>query len=209
MLATLLESQTRHQRSAAQVLVSIAAHTALIGAALYATANARSKPERPAQQLDLRLVYNEPAPRKSSMPGTSGQRRNESRPADAWRRVTIPIDVSRIGITAPVLDPEAIVGTGIADLPRGNFGREVSPVYSGEPMRAEQVEKQAALAPGNSAPRYPEALRVAGVEGQVVATFIIGADGRYEQGSLRFLKSDNPLFERAVQTALLRMRFLA
>jgi hypothetical protein len=44
MLETLLESKARSERSVAGAIVSVTAHTALIAAALYATAQARVQP---------------------------------------------------------------------------------------------------------------------------------------------------------------------
>jgi protein TonB len=49
---------------------------------------------------------------------------------------------------------------------------------------------------------------VAGVEGQVIAVFVVDEDGRAEEGSVRFVRSDNRLFEDAVKLALRRMRFI-
>jgi protein TonB len=210
MLATLLESKARRERSTGQLLVSVAAHTAIIGAALYATATAGSRPASSA--VDLRLVYAGVPPRRSLAPAAATPRKSTApSPSSSWSLITrtIPIDVSGIKTSVPTFDPSAIAGTALAGLPLGNsVGDPVPVVYAGEAMRAEQVEKPAALAPGNSPPRYPEALRASGVEGQVIASFIISAEGRYEEGSLRFVKSGNPLFERAVQAALPRMRFV-
>jgi protein TonB len=209
MLATLLESKSRRERSAGQFLVSVAAHTAMIGAALYATASARNKPPATsAEHIEWPMVYHSSAPTRLTTKASSA--RSNSVASTRWNAITrsIPIDVSAIPIHVPTFDPTAVAGTALADLPHGTGLRDPATVYNGEAMRAEQVEKQAGLAPGNAPPRYPEVLRASGIEGQVVATFIISAEGRYEEGSLRFVKSDNPLFERAVQVALVRMRFV-
>jgi protein TonB len=79
---------------------------------------------------------------------------------------------------------------------------------AGTVLSAEQVERQASLAPGNVAPRYPESLRNAGVEGRVMATFVVDVSGRAEDTTVRFARSDNGLFEDAVRGALRRMRFI-
>jgi protein TonB len=76
------------------------------------------------------------------------------------------------------------------------------------PFLADQVEKQVFLEPGSKPPRYPEALRAAGVEGRVVALFVVSERGLVEEGSIRILHSDNPLFDEAVTIALGRMRFV-
>ncbi|HEU4748165.1 MAG TPA: energy transducer TonB, partial [Gemmatimonadaceae bacterium] len=77
-----------------------------------------------------------------------------------------------------------------------------------QPFSAEHVERQAYLAEGGVAPRYPHSLRAAGIEGQVTALFVVSEAGRVEPGTLRFTRSDNPLFEAAVKDALERMRFI-
>jgi protein TonB len=63
------------------------------------------------------------------------------------------------------------------------------------------------LISGSAAPRYPESLRIAGVEGKVVAQFVVDFEGRVEDGTVRIVRSDNSLFDEAVRAALTRMRF--
>ena len=71
-----------------------------------------------------------------------------------------------------------------------------------------QVEK-AVEKIGGEAPEYPLSLRTSGVEGQVLAQFVVNESGRYEPGSLKILESSNPAFTAAVKDALPRMRFSA
>ncbi len=71
-----------------------------------------------------------------------------------------------------------------------------------------QVEKPVAKI-GGDAPEYPSSLRESGVEGRVLAQFVVGENGRYEGGSLKILDSSNPAFTAAVKDALPRMRFSA
>ena len=70
-----------------------------------------------------------------------------------------------------------------------------------------QVESPVTPAAGTSAPRYPDALRKAGVEGEVLASFVVGETGQVEPGSLEVLKSSDDLFTQAVARALPQMRF--
>jgi TonB family protein len=70
-----------------------------------------------------------------------------------------------------------------------------------------QVEKTASPMPGNPAPRYPDVLRQANVEGEVLAQFVLGADGRPDMTSFKVLKSSHDLFSAAVMGALPNMRF--
>lgn len=61
--------------------------------------------------------------------------------------------------------------------------------------------------PGTGNLRYPDMLRSANVEGEVFAQFVVDADGRYETGTFKVLKSSHELFTEAVKTALPNMRF--
>jgi protein TonB len=58
-----------------------------------------------------------------------------------------------------------------------------------------------------STPKYPEALRSVGVEGNVTMRFIVGADGRVEPGSINVLSTPHKLFADAVRAALLNTRY--
>jgi protein TonB len=75
-------------------------------------------------------------------------------------------------------------------------------------FRGDQVEKQVSLISGSVSPIYPEALRMAGRGGKVVAQFVVDEDGRVEEKTLKFVRSDNVLFDEAVRSALPRMRFV-
>jgi outer membrane biosynthesis protein TonB len=59
-------------------------------------------------------------------------------------------------------------------------GRAVTsrPVYvpAGTTFLEFQVESAVTPAPGSEAPRYPDALRSAGVEGEVLAQFVVGPE---------------------------------
>jgi TonB family protein len=71
-----------------------------------------------------------------------------------------------------------------------------------------QVEQPVAKI-GGDAPEYPQSLRESGVEGRVLAQFVVGENGRYQGGSLKILDSSNPAFTAAVKDALPRMKFSA
>jgi periplasmic protein TonB len=98
-------------------------------------------------------------------------------------------------------------GSGTIGPTGGNSG-EAATAPTGGTFRADQVEKQVSVVPGSPPPRYPEILRSSGVEGQVTALFVVDETGRAEEDSVRFVRSDNPLFENAVKQALHRMRFV-
>jgi len=83
------------------------------------------------------------------------------------------------------------------------------PVYvpAGTTFMEFQVESAVTPAPGSAAPRYPDALRSAGVEGEVLAQFVVGPDGLADVETFKVLSSSNDLFTTAVRTALPNMKF--
>lgn len=204
MLATLLESKPKKERTRAGVALSVGAHSILIGAALYATAQAR--PETSKSTEMVRPVYFPPAMQltHSQTPATNGSR------APVFRFVVPTIDMS-----VPTVEIPATLSRP-GDFPAGGvFGPAVDGPPNGNPepgdnapFLAAQVEKQVSLAPGSKPPRYPETLRAAGIEGRVVAAFVVSDLGLVEEGSIKILSSDNPLFNDAVKSALGRMRFV-
>ena len=56
-------------------------------------------------------------------------------------------------------------------------------------------------------PRYPEAMRRAGVEGDVVVKFIVDTTGRVDMGSLEVLRSTHDAFTAAARETLAKLRF--
>jgi len=70
-----------------------------------------------------------------------------------------------------------------------------------------QVEKPAKPAPGNKAPRYPDLLRSSGIEGEVLAQFVLDTTGFADMSSFKVLKSTHDLFTAAVRGSLPTFRF--
>ena len=72
-----------------------------------------------------------------------------------------------------------------------------------------QVEKPVSRAPGSVNPRYPSILKMAGVEGEVLAQYVVDETGMVMPGTLKILKSTHALFVQAIKDALPDMRFVA
>jgi TonB family protein len=70
-----------------------------------------------------------------------------------------------------------------------------------------QVERAASPLPTDKAPRYPDALRAANVEGEVIAQFIVNEDGRADMGSFNVVRSSNDQFTNAVRLSMSFLRF--
>jgi protein TonB len=203
MLNRLLESKANHERSLGGAAASVTAHTALIGLAIYATAHARVQPEQPRQVVGPFYFAVPKAPAASTpVPGT---------PSNTIKRRLLFVNPTMSITIAPVDIPLTTAGTadfrlealgGGVSLGAGTTGAEDNATF-----RADQVENRVSLVPGGAPPRYPEALRMAGVEGQVVAQFVVDVGGRVEEGTVKLVRSDNPLFDESVRAALARMRF--
>lgn len=83
-----------------------------------------------------------------------------------------------------------------------------APPRSGEPYLEIHVEKPVAPRPGGCHPVFPDKQRRQGMEGQVVARFIVDTVGRVEKKSLVIVSSTHPVFARAVRKSLDCMRFV-
>ncbi|MEP6620107.1 MAG: M56 family metallopeptidase [bacterium] len=69
------------------------------------------------------------------------------------------------------------------------------------------IDKEAQQVPGTGQVQYPPSLRAAGVSGEVLAQFVVEQDGKIMEGSLKILRSSDPLFTEAVREALPALRF--
>jgi protein TonB len=159
-------------------------------------------------QEAIRTVYFPP-----SVPPNPSTRPEQPRRIVVAQPVPLPIDMRPLNLNLPPIDIKNVASTPV-DFPRQTIGGETrgnpasDPVPTGGVFNAEQVERQVLFVAGSGAPRYPEALRSSGVEGRVVTLFVVDEKGRAEADSVRFLSSDNALFEDAVRRALPRMRFI-
>lgn len=206
MLETLLESKAKSERSVAGAIVSVTAHTALIATALYATAQARVQPAEFPKAISPVYFHIPKSPVSTAPPTTTRQ------PVPSGPRLTfvaprldlhVPaVDITDLATTPSDFQPNSITAAG------SSSGGEATAGLVGAPFTPDQVERQAALAPGNAPPKYPDILRSSGVEGQVTAVFVVDEKGRAEQASIRFVHADNQLFQDAVRAALGRMRFV-
>ena len=70
-----------------------------------------------------------------------------------------------------------------------------------------QVQQPVRQLPGTRGPQYPEELRSRNVEGDVLAQFVVAADGTVVPTSFKVLRSSDPAFTEAVARALRSMRF--
>ena len=98
-----------------------------------------------------------------------------------------------------------------ADAPLGQGGApEAAPaaVTPGSgPYFEFQVDQPARQLPISQAPVYPAALRSAAIEGEVLAQFAVGTDGRARERGFVILRSSHEQVSQAVREALPGFRF--
>lgn len=214
MQIRLPESQRSRRRSPGGALVSVALHAALIALAVVVTARSRpaaaARPDVPS--IVYRTLPSEPArPAPSPSPTRSGP---PGAPRPAERRITPRLAVP--GELPPIALPasgEIVVGVRV---PGPSFeGPGVAPVgdvgpglASGDgPLPAHLVDRAAAPR-AVVAPRYPETLRARGLEGEVVARYVVDSTGRVRDGSVSIVATTHDLFAEAVRQSLARTRFI-
>jgi protein TonB len=120
--------------------------------------------------------------------------------------VKVPDVLPDIDLSKKVTDEADFSGKGVAGGSAKGVVGGTAPV-SDQPYFEFQVEKQVQQVPGTGNLRYPDMLRSANVEGEVLAQFVVDTTGRFEAGSFKVLKSSHDLFTAAVRSALPNMRF--
>ena len=213
MFNNLLESKPKKQRTTGGLIFSGILHALIGTAAVYGTLQAKEKLEKPkAEKVEfVDMKKKEPPPPKEEPKPLPKEIVVAPPPPKGFQVLTAPIKVPDvlpdIDLSKRVTDEGDFSGKGV----QGGVGKGVvggtGPVNTDQPYFEFQVEKQVQQIPGTGNLRYPDMLRSANVEGEVLAQFVVDADGRYEAGSFKVLKSSHDLFTQAVKNALPNMRF--
>lgn len=209
MLTTLLESRSPRRGSKLGAAVSTALHTALIVSALYVT-NARSLPAvAPDEPVTIHMTRTDPIlpiPNRSS---ARAQGRHPSAPlSPPALNLSIAVDVPSVDIQPGLSTLEDFPEPGNGATNNGTASGD-SKIADGETYDALEVDTPAMSLEGNPAPVYPASLRAAGIEGSVVAQFVVDGRGRAAATSVRIVSSTNDLFSESVKAAIPKMRFVA
>lgn len=88
-------------------------------------------------------------------------------------------------------------------------GALAEPVQTTATPLQRQPAPMSATFKSGAGPKYPAALRATGVDGTVVAMFVINQDGTPDMGSLKIVQTDHEAFTNAVKDALPGMLFEA
>lgn len=214
MFANLIESKPKKQKRAGGVVFSAVLHAVLITAAVYGTLQAKDAIEKPkAEKVEFVEMKkkDEPPPPKEEPKPPPPDVVVKAPPPKGFQVLTAPIKIPDvlpdIDLSKKVTNEEDFSGKGVAGgIAKGVVGGTPQPV-SDQPYFEFQVEKQVAAMPNQPPPRYPDMLRSANVEGEVLAQFVVDTSGRAEMNTFKVLKSSHDLFTNAVKSALSNMHF--
>jgi periplasmic protein TonB len=193
MFTTLIESTPHRKPNGGAGLVSALFHSALIAGAIYATASgAASKVVATAGTQAQKVLWLKPSAQPQSAPAP--------KPKAKPRPVVAP---TKVPTAAPRIDPNA------QPTPEPDAGSATNLAGGGTPgaFNSFEVDVEVVAIAGTVRPRYPDMLRTTGVEGQVIAQFVVNEQGSADRNTFRVLSSTHPLFTDAVSRALPQMRF--
>ena len=212
MFENLIETKPKKPKTLKTMLLSIVVHAVMIAAAVYGTLEAKEAIEKPkAEKVQfLEMKKEEPPPPETKPEPPPPNVVAAPPPPKGFQVLTAPIKIPdvlpEIDLTKKVTDEADFSGKGVAGgIAKGVVGG-TAPVAD-QTYFEFQVEKQVAQIPGSINLRYPDMLRSANVEGEVLAQFVVDTTGRVERGSVKILKSSHDLFTNAVQQALNTARY--
>ena len=231
--------QDTKKRSPGGTIFSLVLHLTILFLAIFATARAgarRAEKPRETKVSFVAVKKDEPPPPPKKEPPKEAPKPKATpkvvnlptlpkevapAPPKGFKVVVAPVNVPTnlptIDLSKAITNENDFSGKGVAGGSdkgvKGGTGTEgdigkLAGVADHGPYMEFQVEKPVEKIGGDS-PVYPPSLRDSGVEGQVLAQFVVNESGRYEGGSLKILSSSNPAFTAAVKDALPRMRFSA
>jgi protein TonB len=213
MFNNLLESKAKKQRRLGGSLTSLLLHVGVVAALVVVTKNAGLIEEKTKEEkLDFVEVKDEPKPPEPEKPPPPPDVVAAPPPPKGFQVLTAPIEIPNIipeiDLSKKVTDEADFSGKGVAGGTSKGVEGGKAVVQTDQPYFDFQVEKPVVPAPGTAGPSYPDMLRSAGIEGTVLAQFVVDTTGRAEMNTFKVLKSDNDLFSTSVKNYLGRARFL-
>ncbi len=214
MFNNLIESKPKKQRTTGGLVLSSVVHAVLITAAVFGTLQAKEKLEKPKAEkvefVEMKKKDEPPPPKEEPKPMPKDVVAAPP-PPKGFQVLTAPIKVPDvlpdIDLSKKVTDEADFTGKGVAGGTSKGVVGGTAPVNTDQPYFEFQVEKQVSTAPGSPQPRYPEMLKSANIEGEVLAQFVVDTTGRAEMSTFKVLKSSHDGFTQAVKNVLPNMRF--
>lgn len=212
MFGTLIESRAVRPRRTGGSIASIVIHSAIITGGVIATA--KDMVTSPPYQPDpifvpyVRVVVEPPPPSQTSRRVSTASITS----APTLPRLTVP---SIVPVGIPPIDPNATptpndfrvgpVGTAELICTR-NCGASTATDAEGRELWGTK-DLMMRLLEDPVPPRYPESLRRAGVEGDVVVKFVVDTTGCVDLRSVEIVRSTHDAFTTAVRETLAKLRF--
>jgi len=200
MFENLIETKPTRPKTAKGMAISVVIHAGLIALAVYGTLQAKEAIEKPkAEKVEFVEVKREepPPPEKPPEPPPPPQLKG-------FQVLTAPIKIPDvlpdIDLSRKVTDEADFSGKGV----QGGVSQGLP---ADQTYFEFQVEKQVSGVPGTANLRYPDMLRSANVEGEVLVQFVVDTTGRADLSSFKVLRTSHDLFTSAVKNALTQMRF--
>lgn len=190
MFSTLIESTPHRKPNGSAGLVSALLHSAVIAGAIYATASGQaSRVVATAATQAQKIHWLKPSAQPSA-----------PAPKPKARPVVAP---TKVPTETPPVDPNA------QPTPELEVGAATDLSGGGTPgaFNAFEVDVEVVAIMGTVRPQYPSVLRSSGIEGRVIAQFVVNEKGRADRKTFRVLSATHALFSDAVSRALPQMRF--
>src|SRR5690349_23369156 len=203
MFNNLIESKPKKQRTTGGLIFSGVLHAILGTAAVYGTLQAKEQLEKPKAEkvefVDIKKKEEPPPPKEVPPPPKDVVMAPP--PPKGFQVLTAPVKVPDvlpdIDLSKKVTVEADFSGKGVAGGTSKGVAGGTGAVVQDQPYFEFQVEKPVVPAPGNQGPRYPEILKSANVEGEVLAQFVVDTTGKVEMGTFKVLKSSHDLFTRS------------
>lgn len=207
MMRTLLESRRLPSRGAGRMVMSVVLHAGLVMSLVLAAAEASPAPEPMAPEA---ITFHRTPPQRTASRTDAVVTPSMSPRAPAVSFVVDPIHVPSV---LPLLDLRAVTQATVQfALNVGNrsvtdFGVEArGGTPAGDVYLEHQVDRPVGVRDA-MLPAYPDALRRAGVEGDVLVSFVVDTLGRADMTTFTVIRATHDLFTRAVRTAVTGQRF--
>ncbi|MDB4885695.1 MAG: TonB family protein [Gemmatimonadetes bacterium] len=214
MFNNLLESKPKKQRTIGGLVLSGVIHALVITAAVYGTLQAKEQLEKPKAEkvefVDMKKKEEPPPPKDEPKPMPKDVVVAPPPPKGFQvpiAPIKVPDVLPDIDLSKKVTDEADFTGKGVQGGTSKGVVGGTGPVNTDQPYFEFQVEKQVQQVPGTGNMRYPEMLKSANIEGEVLAQFVVDETGHYEPGTFKVLKSSHDLFTAAVKNALPNMKF--
>jgi len=211
MFGTLIESRAVTPRRTGGSIASILIHSAIITGGVVATAKEYVAPA-PPDPVHRPIPFVRQVTRSVEQPRSGPVTTASIASVPSMPRLNVP---SIIPVGIPPIDPNALatpndfrVGpVGNAELIcTRNCGSSTATDAEGRELWGTNDLMMRLLA-DPVPPRYPESLRRAGVEGDVVVKFVVDTTGRIDMNTVEVMRSTHDAFTTAVRETLAKLRF--